>query len=307
MDDYGISLSVDSLQKNYKTPDNKSLTVLKDVNLKLKHGITAILGPNGAGKTTLIKSCTDLLDYDKGNIYYYGHDLKRMTKAEKSLTYTVLSEGNRNIYWKLTPIENIRYFAALRGINYKQINNLSLYLLNELNIYDKKNVLVENLSRGMQQKTAIVCALAMNTKVVFLDEPTLGLDVESSINMSYFLIHNEALREKLILISSHDFSFIGSTAQKILKLQEGIIVEKDEKEEINNTYIIKVKHPNEELLRHLGSEITDSNTQYCSIRVNVPYYDLGQAIQRLNNEGFNVISAETENMNIRSFYLNKTE
>ena len=110
-----------------------------------------------------------------------------MSKEEKNRTFALLSEGSRNIYYKLTPWENIKYFAAVRGIPFNAVSSQSKELLNELGLYDKRNQLVENLSRGMQQKVAIICALSMNTPVVFLDEPTLGLDIESAFGLSSFL------------------------------------------------------------------------------------------------------------------------
>jgi ABC-2 type transport system ATP-binding protein len=298
-------LTINNLRKEYKTSNNKKLSVLKDINLHLSKGITAIVGPNGAGKTTLIKSCTDLLTYE-GDIFYFGENLQKMNKTKKSLMYAALSEGTRNIYWKLTPLENIRYFAALRGIAYKKIKGLSSYLLNELSLYEKRNELIENLSRGMQQKVAIVCALAMNTKIVFLDEPTLGLDVESIINMSYFLTHNEFLKEKLILISSHDFSFIENTSEKVFKLQDGMIIEKIDKKGMNNSYIVKVKHSSGGLLQQLQYEVIESNGQYCFVRVCIPYYELWKVIEHLNKEGFNVIEIKCESVDIKNFYFNKT-
>ena len=76
-------LTVQHLKKSYKTSSG-AIDVLKDVNLELGNGVTAILGPNGAGKTTLIKICTDLLNFDEGQVAYCGKDLKSMTKKEKS-------------------------------------------------------------------------------------------------------------------------------------------------------------------------------------------------------------------------------
>lgn len=297
-------LVVENLCKTYKTKKGV-LSVLDNLNLKFGKGIIAILGANGAGKTTFIKSCTDLLTFDSGQISYMGHSLSSMTKKEKCQMYSLLSEGNRNIYWKLSPIENIKYFSALRGIEYKKIEGFCLDALNELNLYEKKDELVENLSRGMQQKVAVVCALSMNTNVIFLDEPTLGLDIESTIHLSKFLSNNESLKDKLICITSHDFSFIESTTKFVFKLQNGTLISKDSVYDIDSSYLIKVDVANLENLKMEGYEVVEETPQYCTIKVSVPYYKLGEAISDINLKGFNVFSVEAEKYDIANFYLNK--
>ena len=120
MEQFENILTVKHLKKSYKTSSG-TIDVLKDVNLELGNGVTAILGPNGAGKTTLIKICTDLLNFEEGQVAYCGKELKTMTKKEKSQTFSLLSEGSRNLYFKLTPLENIKYFATLRGIPFESI------------------------------------------------------------------------------------------------------------------------------------------------------------------------------------------
>lgn len=297
-------LVVENLCKTYKT--NKGLLpVLDNLNLRFGKGIIAILGANGAGKTTFIKSCTDLLTFDSGQVSYMGHKLNSMTKKEKCQMYSLLSEGNRNIYWKLSPVENIQYFSALRGIEYKKIEKFCLDAFYELNLYDKKDELVENLSRGMQQKVAVVCALSMNTNVIFLDEPTLGLDVESTMHLSKFLSNNESLKDKLICITSHDFSFIENTTKFVFKLQNGTLINKDSVYDMDSSYLIKIDVANADDLEKEGYEIVEAASQYCTIRISMPYYKLGEVISDINQKGFNVFSVEAEKYDLTNFYLKK--
>lgn len=182
-----ISLSVQNLSKDFQI-ENQQKQILKNISIDFPNtGIIGILGKNGAGKTTFIKSCVNLISYT-GTISYFGQELQSIQK--KSLHtqyYTALFEGNRNIYWKLTPLENIKYFAGLRGIKFNSIKDYVNILLDTLNMKSKANSLVESLSRGMQQKTALIMALAFNTPIIFLDEPTLGLDLESKNNLICFL------------------------------------------------------------------------------------------------------------------------
>lgn len=157
----------------------------------------------------------------------------------------------------------------------------------------------------MQQKVAVVCALSMNTNVIFLDEPTLGLDIESTIHLSKFLSNNESLKDKLICITSHDFSFIESTTKFVFKLQNGTLISKDSVYDIDSSYLIKVDVANLENLKMEGYEVVEETPQYCTIKVSVPYYKLGEAISDINLKGFNVFSVEAEKYDIANFYLNK--
>lgn len=121
-----VSLSVSNLSKSFRVKD-KNIQVLSDISINFPdNGIVGLLGKNGAGKTTFIKSCVNLISYD-GIIKYYGEDLQILYKKGIHTNYfTALFEGNRNIYWKLTPIENIKYFAGLRGVKYNLIEKKSL-------------------------------------------------------------------------------------------------------------------------------------------------------------------------------------
>ena len=297
-------LSIHHLKKSYKT-SSSVINVLNDVNLDFGNGVTAILGSNGAGKTTLIKACTDLLEFENGEITYHGKDLKAMNKKEKSQTFSLLSEGSRNLYYKLTPLENIKYFATLRGISFNSIKKYSLNLLQELSLYEKRNELVENLSRGMQQKVAVVCTLSMNTPVTFLDEPTLGLDMESTINLSKFLRAPEFSLDKSIIITSHDFGFIEKTSNEIYKLQDGIMIERKNFEENDDTFILRINHPDIDKIKSEGLEIIDICNRYCTIKLSTTSLLLGKEIQKLNDAGHNIIYVEAENQNITNFYINK--
>ena len=105
------SLSLQRLKKTYRD-NKKDLVILDDITINFPDtGIVGLLGKNGSGKTTLIKSCVNLVAYT-GNILYFDTDLQDIQKkGEGAKYYSALFEGNRNIYWKLTPLENLKYFA----------------------------------------------------------------------------------------------------------------------------------------------------------------------------------------------------
>jgi len=168
------AIEVNNLVKKYG-----KFTAVDNISFSVEEGsICAILGPNGSGKTTTIKSICNLLIPDDGKIKLFGKDNKKSIDK-----ISAMFEGTRNLYWRLTPRENLRYFAGIRGLGGKNIEKLIDELLERFNLTDKRNVMVNNLSRGMQQKVAIAMTLVCNTDVVLLDEPTLGLDVESFMDI----------------------------------------------------------------------------------------------------------------------------
>lgn len=218
-----VSLSLNKLRKEYKN-GKTIIPVLNNITVDFPNtGIMGLLGKNGAGKTTLIKSCVNLISYS-GKISYFGKELQSLNEQHTQY-YTALFEGNRNIYWKLTPIENIKYFAGLRGVKYSSIEKYTYELLNLLELDNKSNNLVESLSRGMQQKVALVIALSFNTPIVYLDEPTLGLDIETRNSLIDFLSNNIHIKKQLLIISSHDLDFVMAVCDKIYLLQNGQLSE----------------------------------------------------------------------------------
>ena len=212
------AIEVKNLTKYYgkvKAVDNISFEIEKGK-------ICGILGPNGSGKTTTIKSICNLIIPDKGNIKIFGKDNK------KSAEYiSAVFEGTRNLYWRLTPKENLRYFAGIRGLGGRKIENNIDILLDKFNLTDKKDVMVNNLSRGMQQKVAIAMTLICDTKIILLDEPTLGLDVQSFIDIKDMLADIVSSMNKTILLSTHNMNLVQDICDDVVILNKGKVIAQD--------------------------------------------------------------------------------
>lgn len=233
-----VPLSIKNFTKYYIVRKHRKY-IFKDLSIDFpKTGIVGILGENGAGKTTLIKACVNLITYE-GDILYYGK--KQVAFKDNIKHYSVLFEGNRNIYWKLTPTENIEFFAGLKGVSFTVIKDKVEYLMNILNISDKKDIPVELLSRGMQQKVALVIALSFDSTVIFLDEPTLGIDVETKHNLIKFLKEECLICNKLIIITSHDYDFVSTVCDERYIIKDLSIVPINQDYGINTLHIISDK------------------------------------------------------------------
>lgn len=209
--------------------------IVDNLNLKIDSGtILGFLGPNGAGKTTTIKMSCGLVNPTKGDIKIFGDSILKNRKKYIKNVGAVL-EGNRNIYWRLTPIENMKYFAAIRGLWNKELRNKMEHYLQLFDLQEKRNCECGKLSRGMQQKVSICCSLISNTKVLFLDEPTLGLDVESVLAMEE-IIKEISSKDKIIVITSHDLHFINNLCKRIVILNKGNLLWDDSIKNFNEYF-----------------------------------------------------------------------
>ncbi|MDA3778919.1 MAG: ABC transporter ATP-binding protein [Bacteroidales bacterium] len=297
-------LAIENLNKIYK---NNGIVqhVVKDINISFsKNQIIGLLGRNGAGKTTFIKSCIDLIKYE-GSILYSGKSLKEMTRTEKVNSFSAVLEGSRNIYLKLTAIEKIKYFSSLRGVKFSKIKELVDYLLNYLFLYEKRNHLVENLSSGMKQKVALICAFAMNTPIVFLDEPTLGLDLESKNHVVNFLNNSEFCYGKLIIVTSHDLNLINRVSSNILLLKDGQLNQYNIIENNNNTFDFTMLKNSKliNLITSLNSNELYSNDKFATYRIVCGNVDLSGTISLLEKNLIEIMSIKNKKYNLEDFYL----
>jgi ABC-2 type transport system ATP-binding protein len=152
-------------------------TALSNLNLEIPEpGIYGILGPNGAGKSTFLKLMLKILNPTSGEIYYNGTNIRSIGNSYFNDIGAVL-EGNRNLYWFLSARENLLYYGRLMGMTDRAIQARTEELLTVMELKGHEDKKVGYCSRGMQQKVAIMAALIHSPKILFLDEPTLGLDV----------------------------------------------------------------------------------------------------------------------------------
>lgn len=141
-------------------------TVVADISFSLSTGeILALLGPNGAGKTTTIKMVLGLILPTDGYSEIMGCDMRQEKEMRVGAHHVgAVLEGARNAYWRLSALENLRYFGGLRGLSRAQIDERAYDLLTMLDLNTQRDVEVRKFSRGMQQKVAIANALMHDLK-----------------------------------------------------------------------------------------------------------------------------------------------
>jgi len=215
-------LRCEKLVKIYK--GKTEVRAIDDISFSINDAeIVGLLGPNGAGKTTTIKSLCCLINPSSGKIWIDGIDVTKNPYFAYNKITSVL-EGNRNIYWRLTVKENLIFFAGLMGYSYKYRKDQINELINIFKLKEKTNTEARFLSRGMQQKLAIACELIKDTEIILLDEPTLGLDVESTHEVQNLLKNEMVNKGMTILLSSHNMRVIENACERVIVINKGKIV-----------------------------------------------------------------------------------
>ena len=212
----------------------RTVEALDHVTITVEKGeLFGLLGPNGAGKTTLIKILTTLLLPSSGSAHVYGYDV---TKDEKKIRpiINMVSGGEYSGYGLLTVDENLWMFSQFYGIPGKEARTRIDGLLKRLNIADLARRKVRTLSTGERQRVNIIRAFMTDPLVVFLDEPTLGLDVETARLIRKFI--KEWLRgeDRTVLLTTHYMMEADELCDRIAIIDQGRIVALDTPSNLKN-------------------------------------------------------------------------
>ncbi len=208
------------------TKRNKEKIALKNVNLKIEEGsFYGLLGPNGAGKTTLIKILSTLLLPTTGKAKVLGYDVAKQTN-EIRWRMSLVSGGEFSGYGLLTVEEQLWMFALFNGMKTKDAENKINDLLEIVNLEEARKIPLSELSTGMRQKMNLVRGLMTDPEILFLDEPTLGLDVEIARDVRTYLKNwiSEGQKKRTILLTTHYMQEAEELCEKIGIINEGTLI-----------------------------------------------------------------------------------
>jgi len=196
-----------------------SLVAVDHLDLDVAAGqIFGLLGPNGAGKTTTIKLMTGLLRPSEGSVLVGGHDLEAKPQEARRLIGYVADEPH--LYEKLTPVEFLRFSGELYGVPSDTITKRTERLLHLFELDERGHYLIESLSHGMKQKVALAGALVHEPRLLFLDEPTVGLDPRSARTLKRILRHL-ADRGTTVILSTHILEIAERLCDRVAILARG--------------------------------------------------------------------------------------
>jgi ABC-2 type transport system ATP-binding protein len=273
------AISVDGLEKTFGSGD-QAVTAVDDVSFDIEQGsIVGLLGPNGAGKTTTIKSMLGLILPTTGSVEICGVDVYDEPQRAHRHVGAML-EGERNVYWRLTVRENLEFFAGLGGQRPSKLRERHDRLLERLDLADRADTAVNDLSKGMKQKVSLASTLARDVSVIFLDEPTLGLDVETSQQLHDELRRLAEEENVTIVLTSHNMDVIESVSDRVLIMQNGSIIADDAVENLvdlfeTQSYRIVLDGPIEDLVFDQLQTRFDHAARSSDGRVLVECHDAG--------------------------------
>lgn len=199
--------------KNVTKVYKNGFKAVSNLNLKIEKGdVLGFLGPNGAGKTTTIRMLDGLLEPTSGEVIVNGVNIKENPTQIKNMV-GVVPESHGYYYW-MTAKEYLQYFSSLFDKDKVQ-NEYIYYLLERVGLADKKDVLVGQFSRGMKQRLGIAKSLINKPEIIFLDEPTLGLDPRGQKEVQQLLSDINKNEKITIFITSHMLKDIEVMCNKV--------------------------------------------------------------------------------------------
>ncbi len=212
-------INISHLSKIYR--GNNKFTV-NNLSLSINEGeIFGLLGPNGAGKTTTIGILCGLRTFDTGEVYINGYSVRN--EMDKIKQYIGVVPQDIALYPTLTAYENLKVFGGIYRIEKKELNEKINYLLSIFGLEHSKNRTINKYSGGMKRRVNLIAGLLHNPKILFLDEPTVGIDVQSRhvILENLKKINSEGTT---IIYTSHHLSEAEDFCTSIALMDEGKII-----------------------------------------------------------------------------------
>lgn len=295
------ALEITDLHKTYRN----GFEALKGISLTVEEGdFFALLGPNGAGKSTAIGIVCSLVNKSAGQVRIFGHDLEREISAAKRHLGLVPQEVNFNI-WE--PVEEILLNqAGYYGIPVDQARPRAERYLRQLGLWDKRRGMARDLSGGMKRRLMIARALVHEPRLLILDEPTAGVDIELRRSMWEFLRELNAAGTTIIL-TTHYLEEAESLCRKIAIIDQGLIVEDSDMKTLLNklhrqTLILDLDEPLAELPSVPGFTLRRRDAQTLEADV-LRDQQLNDLFAALDAHGLRVVSLRNKSNRLEELFI----
>jgi ABC-2 type transport system ATP-binding protein len=295
------ALSVRGLTKTYRN----GVEALKGVDLDVEQGdFFALLGPNGAGKTTLIGIITSLVNKTAGEACVFGHDIDRELEAAKSCIGVVPQEINFNM-WE-TPFTIVVNQAGFYGIPRPVARQRAEKYLKQLQLWDKRGGISRALSGGMKRRLMIARALMHEPRLLILDEPTAGVDIEIRRSMWDFLREIND-RGTTIILTTHYLEEAETLCRNIAIINGGRIVERDRMSSLLRrlhvqTFVLNVRDPLGGAPRLEGYDTTLVDDHTLEVEVSTDE-NLNDIFARLSALGIEVLSMRNKVNRLEEIFM----
>ncbi len=226
------AIEVENLQRIYRAQIGvfnrsiKEVTAVDDISFDVQQGeLFGLLGPNGAGKTTTVKMLTTLLIPSKGAARVGGFDVvKQAQEVRKRIGF--IFGGERGLYWRISGEDNLRYFASLYGVDPEVSKKRIPYLMEMVGLKGRGNERVGGYSRGMKQRLHVARTLLHDPDILFLDEPTIGLDPVGAREFRNVILDLQN-QKKTILLTTHYMFEADALSDRVAIINKGRVVALD--------------------------------------------------------------------------------
>jgi ABC-2 type transport system ATP-binding protein len=227
------ALAIDIENMGFRYPGNADVS-FTGLNLKVAKGQRfGLFGPNGAGKTTLISLMTGLLTANEGHIKLLGQEVGKQNNRVNRLFGFVPQDFS--FYQELSPVENLDFFGAWSGLDRKTIKKRTNELLDILGLDDVRNKPVEKFSGGMKRRVNLAIGVIHKPAVIFLDEPTVGVDVQTRHAIIDYLMELNKNGTTLIY-TSHQLSEAEGLCEQVALIDDGKIIAQDNLDNLLKTH-----------------------------------------------------------------------
>jgi len=291
------------------TKEFDSLVAVNGIDLEIKHGeLFSLLGPNGAGKTTTIRMLCCLLKPTRGTASVLGHDVVRVPFAVKKLIGvspqdTILSE-------RLNCWENLALIGKVHGLSSNEVKGRSEELLETMGLMDRAKDQVRKFSGGMKRRLSIAMALVSDPQVLFLDEPTLGLDPQARRNIWE---HMAGLKgKKTILLTTHYMEEADFLSDRIGIIDEGRVVALGTPQELKanliemRSMVVSTENLTAEVLEDLHSKYSKVSKSKGELKISHKDLDFKGIVDYLHSRGVTVYSAALEQPTLEDVFIQIT-
>ncbi len=210
--------------RNFFHREAIDITALDGIDLRVGRGeMVGLIGVNGAGKTTLVKCLTGIIPVSSGKATLFGRDCFSLGNNEKRRLSLVMGQRSQ-LWWDLPPIDSFKLLAEIYQVGREKFERRVHSYAKRLNVVESLDLQLRQLSLGQRMKMEIIGAFLHDPEVVFLDEPTIGLDLISQATIRAFLVELNRERNATIILTSHDMEDIEETCHRLVILNEGRII-----------------------------------------------------------------------------------
>ena len=299
------AVSLRNLSKTYKN----GVQALKGIDLEVEEGdFFALLGPNGAGKTTAIGILTSLVNKTAGSVEVFGHNLDTDLAAAKACIGLVPQEVNFNMFETVSTIllNQAGFYGIPRNVAHERLEKY----LNKLQLWEKRNSVARGLSGGMKRRLMIVRALLHEPRLLILDEPTAGVDIEVRRSMWEFIREVNAAGTTIIL-TTHYLEEAENLCRNVAIINQGKIIENEKMSTLllklnTETFVLNLREAvsSTPTLSGYHAQLTDSHT--LEVELNKEQ-NLNEVFSALSAQGIGVVSMRNKSNRLEELFLSMVE